>query len=215
MRIPGLLVWILISTVLMTSILTAGCTYSGSIGPVTQKPTNVIPTSTLTPTTSPTPAIPGMKTYSNYSFSFNYPEGMAIVETGLTDNDKSALFNGGRVSVRNSSYDNAIIWAKTNGPPITHDEDRLLTSLKDFQNDPGFTDVAWGNIEQISHLGHTVSIAAMSYKKSNSNQQYSTQSALWYCPESDRSYFISIDTINDSTSAKNTMMTYLDSLQCH
>jgi hypothetical protein len=153
-----------------------------------------------------------MKTYSNYDFSFNYPEGMAIVETGLTDTDKTATRDGGIVTVRDSRGTAGIVWVKIDGTPINLDESHLA-GFKKLQSDPRYTDVTLGEMEKTSHLGHTVS--TINYNYTESGKHFYGQAAWWYCPESGRTYFISVDTTNGSTSAKNTMMTYLDSFKCH
>jgi hypothetical protein len=170
------------------------------------------PTQTASPTPTPTQTQIQWKTYSNYGFSFNYPEGMIIVLSGL--NGQDANWNGGIVSVRNQHDVITIVWAKTNGQPTNLDE-VYLNEFKKLQNNPDYTDVSFGNIEKKSHLGHTVSTISAVYKFAASNQLYSAQASWWYCPQSDRSYYISIDTQNDSIYAKDTLAAYLDSFICH
>jgi len=198
MRNPGPLAGLLIGVLLIAFILAAGCTQSNS--------------SSLQPQSSNLTSNPvqgGLNTYSNYNVSFNYPVGMAIAESGFKDND--ANFDSGGVIVKNQSDYIVVLWEKSMGQSINLDE-VYLTEFEKMKSDPNITNVSIGNIQTVTHLGNTISTVAITYTEAH--QQYNSQVAWWYCPESNRVFSIDVRTQQDLTHAKNMLMTYLDSFKC-
>lgn len=197
----------------MSLVLTSGCTQNNtSVG--TQEPQSGIPSTSIS---TPTPI--QIKTYSNYGLSFNYPEGTPIIESRKLDN-KDPTYNSGQLLIGDLA-ERGIDWQKSNGKPKNLDE-LYLNHFKEIQSNSNsnYTDVEIGNIETISHLGQTVStVHVKSYyneKYYKPNVLYNTQFAWWYCPESDRVFFLTeITHTKDKSFSKNKLMAFLDSFKCH
>lgn len=163
----------------------------------------------------PTPTQISWKTYSNYGLSFNYSEETPVIE-GFEEN-KAATYDSGKLHFGDSSAI-FIAWTKSGGIPTNFDE-MYLTNINQIQSGSNRTNINIGTIETTIILGHPVSTVST---KSNYNEKYwkpntpyNDQYVWWYCPESDRIFFLGYMTTENPILAKKTFMAFLDSFKCH
>lgn len=151
------------------------------------------------------------KTHSKYGFSFEYPKEMSISEKGLLN--ETANENSGMLVLTNrlKNKNVVVVWVYKNQPsPL---EDTLATALAEIKNIDGITDIIRENVVETTKLGHRMIYQPMRYK-SYGSEVYGFY-GLWYCNESQRQYYLSVEVYETKEIANSLFQRYLDSFICH
>lgn len=202
MKKSGLL---LLGLMLIFLAFTAGCS-SGS-----EKQDIYVPT--IDPNTRFSPS---NITFSNYGFSFEYPENLVITEWGLFD-EKNATWDDGVIQMRQDTGDNITInWMKMHRVPpnIPIIYEGLWTSTK--QN-PQITDVKIFNLQEYpsTTCGDATFIGRMSFFDRTRQVQANEGMLIWYHASQDRLYYIDIASTEDYfLFIKGNLGRYQESFRC-
>lgn len=168
-------------------------------------------TTTIITTITPTETIPpGYEVYSKFGFSFEYPEGMTILELGLLESaptDDSGMALG---TLENDEYEIiTVAWTKmATAPPL---ESSLQAGLAAMETSPGATDLEIGELVETTKAGHR-----MLYQYFNvtilAKELYGIY-GLWYCDMSERFYQLYL--MYSEEDVLPIYQEYLDSFVCH
>jgi len=168
--------------------------------------TSVVETITATETVPPV----GYEAYSKFGFSFEYPEGMTILELGLLGSaptDDSGVAVG---TLENDEYEViTVAWVKS--ATVLPLESALEGALGAMETSPGLTDLEIGERVKTTKAGHR-----MLYQYFNVTllaKQLFGVYGVWYCDMSQRLYQLYL--MYSEEDVLPTYRRYLDSFVCH
>jgi hypothetical protein len=195
---------IILCCFLVLIAITAGCS-SG--------PNQGISTPTVDPNTRFSPS---NISFTNYGFSFEYPENLALVSRGILG-EKNASWDNGEIQLKGDTGDNITIsWMKMHRipPNIPIVYEGLWASTK---KDPKIADVKIYNLQTYpaTTCGDATFIGRMSFFDKVRQVQTNEGLLIWYHASQDRLYYIDIATGEDYyLFIKGNLARYQESFRC-
>ena len=155
------------------------------------------------------------KTYSNFGFSFDYPDNLVPVELGNVG-DPTANMNNGMVEMNGTEDNITISWIKTfhRPPNLPVIYNTLYTTSK---QDPRFPNVGVYILNTYSSTicGNAAFIGRFSHYDNSVHIQTNEGMIMWYHPSQDRFYMIDFVSPDDYYSfILGNMERYQQSFRC-
>jgi hypothetical protein len=141
---------------------------------------------------------PSNVTFTNYGFSFEYPENLIVSQYGMFG-EKNATWENGEIQLKQDTGDNiTITWMKMHRVPpnIPLIYEGLWSSSK---KDPRFSDVKIYNLQTYPNTtcGDATFIGRMTFFNKERQVQTNEGILIWYHASQDRLYYIDIATAED------------------
>ena len=155
-------------------------------------------------------------TFTNYGFSFEYPENLALAERGILG-EKNAGWDNGAIQLKGDTGDNITIsWMKMHRipPNIPIVYEGLWTSTK---KDPKIADVKIYNLQTYptTTCGDASFIGRMSFFDNVRQVQTNEGLLIWYHASQDRLYYIDIASVEDYyVFIRGNLARYQESFRC-
>lgn len=158
----------------------------------------------------------GYKTYSNYGFSFEYPQSFLLFEQGLLEaqaNDTSGVVAAG---VENEEVKQvAVSWGKAQ-ERVVDLEAGIEGGFQEMTSVEGVVSVEQGELVETTKAGHRMLYQYYSVTETRGDKLFGI-SGIWYCDKDQKLYCIV--TANNTISSKEDVLrdyqSYLDYFVCH
>ena len=152
-----------------------------------------------------------LKTYSNYGLSFEYPEEMIVTNKGVFND--AADDESGLILLENGLKNKIVVvsWAYTDQPPSL--DDVLKETVEEIKYIEGMTDILKGDVVETTKSGHRMIYMPTMYKSYGSD--VFGLYGIWYCTDSERMYYLSVETFENTETTSMLFQRYLDSIVCH
>lgn len=152
-----------------------------------------------------------LKTYSNYGLSFEYPEEMIVTNKGVLND--AADDESGLILLENELKNKIVVvsWAYTDQPPSL--DGVLKETAEEIKYIEGITDILKGDVVETTKSGHRMIYMPIMYK-SYGGDVFGLY-GVWYCTDSERMYYLSVETFENTDTTSLLFQRYLDSIVCH